>query len=169
MAEHSHHDTDGRPENPTVRREERDVRFSRAFGVIVAALVIGAIELWCVWRFYENRQRHQEKADASRYPLGQPESGWLPRTPRLEQVDRLAGITGESVRSRELSDLAFLSRYGNTSEKEFVRIPIDRAMELVLDDLKARQEDGAPDASKNSGLVNAGESNSGRLYRSRAR
>src|SRR6516164_1788865 len=150
-----------RPEHGSVRREKRDVRFSRAILVLVVALVIGAIELWAVWRFFENRQKHQERIDASRYPLGQHESGRLPVSPRLEQVDRLAGITGENVRQRELSDEAFLASYGTTPEQGFIRIPIERAMDLVLDDLKSRKGDELPDMSKSSGLVDAGESNSG--------
>ena len=156
------------PEHGSVRREKRDVLFSRAIWVLVAALVIGALELWGVWRFFENRRKHQDRIDASRYPLGQPESGRLPVSPRLEQVDRLAGITGESVRRRELSDEAFLASYGTTPEEGFIRIPIERAMDLVLDDLKSRKGDERPDMSKSNGLVGAGESNSGRLYRNRA-
>jgi hypothetical protein len=159
---------DGRIEHPTVDREPRDVRFRRAIGVIVGALVIGAIELWAVWGFYKNRERHEERINASRYPLRERQTGELPREPRLEQVDRLAGIRGESVRRREISDDELLSTYGSTTDEDFIRIPIDKAMELGLGELHSRDKKHAPDEGKSSGLVNAGESNSGRLFRKRS-
>jgi len=159
---------DGRIEHPTVEREPRDVRFNRAIWVIVGALVIGAIQLWAVWCFYKNRERHEERINASRYPLRKRQTGDLPREPRLEQVDRLAGITGESVRRREISDDELLSSYGRTPDEGYIRIPIDKAMELVLDELHSRDQKQAPDQTKSSGLVNAGESNSGRLFRKRS-
>ncbi len=159
---------DGRIEHPTVEREPRDVHFRRAMWVIAGALVIGAIELWAVWRFYKNRERHEEQVNASHYPLRQRQTGELPREPRLEQVDRLAGITGESVRRREISDDELLSTYGLTPDEGFLRVPIDKAMQLVLKELHSRDQEQTSNETKSSGLVNAGESNSGRLFRKRS-
>lgn len=155
---------DGRIEHPAVHREPRDVRFARAIWVILGALAFGVVELWGVWRFFLDRQHREEQLNASRYPLGQQESGRLPAAPRLEQLDRLAGITAENERDRELADEQLLSSYGTTPEKEFVHIPIDRAIDLVVPTLKARKEEPAETAGKSRGLVNAGESNSGRIF-----
>ncbi len=58
-----------------------------------------------------------------------------------------------------------LERLETTSEKGYVQIPIDRAMELVVPRLKVRQPTAGPGATKDRGLVDGGESNSGRMLR----
>ena len=54
-------------------------------------------------------------------------------------------------------------------EKGFVRIRIDRAMAILENKLLSRQEPPASQRRKANGLVDAGESNSGRMFREEPR
>ena len=90
-----------------------------------------------------------------------------PQKPRLEEVDRLAGIASENVYLRLAAKEEYLSRYGETAEKGFVHIPIRRAMETLAGHLPVRKEQ--PAATKDNGLVDSGASNSGRMFRGASR
>ena len=54
-------------------------------------------------------------------------------------------------------------------DQGFVRIPIDQAMALLENKLPARQEPPAGQSRRQNGLVDAGESNSGRMFREKPR
>ena len=54
-------------------------------------------------------------------------------------------------------------------QEGFVRIPVERAMKLLENKLPARAAPPAEQAERSGGLVNAGESNSGRMFRKGAR
>jgi hypothetical protein len=54
-------------------------------------------------------------------------------------------------------------------EHGFIRIPIRRAMDLLANKLPARQEPPVSQRRKANGLVDAGESNSGRMFREEPR
>ena len=57
-----------------------------------------------------------------------------------------------------------LNRFGTTEAKGYVHIPIDDAMELVVARLSVRKPSDDDDY-RSRGLVNGGESNSGRKFR----
>ncbi len=57
-----------------------------------------------------------------------------------------------------------LHSYGPTAEKGFVQIPIEQAMKAVAGTLPVAKESSPGRAAKN-GLLEAGQSNSGRMFR----
>ncbi|HEX3727160.1 MAG TPA: hypothetical protein VHV08_12995 [Pirellulales bacterium] len=156
---------DGRIEHPSVHFEPRDVSFRGVVIVIVLALVVGMTDFGVVWWFFSDREHHEDQTGASRYPLEAESTGDLPPNPRLEQLDRLAGIRADDFRRLELATQRRLESYGETSEEGYIHIPIARAMELAVDRLPARKSAEAARASYDRGLVDGGESNSGRMFR----
>jgi hypothetical protein len=57
-----------------------------------------------------------------------------------------------------------LDRYAPGDEKGYVQVPIDRAIEMLPERVKSRGDEAAV-RIKSDGLVDAGESNSGRVLR----
>jgi len=57
-----------------------------------------------------------------------------------------------------------LETYGTSDEKGFVRIPLKEAMQIVVGQLPARKPADQP-KYPDRGLIDAGESNSGRMFR----
>jgi hypothetical protein len=162
MAEMAH--PDGELKNPSVHHEESDAntRWILIFGggVLITAVVIHGLVLW----FFFNREDSEARAKKSSFPLAPQRSKDLPPAPRLEQLDRQEPIGISNVQERRAESAGELNSYGPTPEKGYVRIPIDRAMKLVLDQLRARK--GHPESKKKEdGLAEGGESNSGRMYR----
>ena len=100
----------------------------------------------------------------SPYPLAPGFSRKLPPEPRLEQLDRLAGIDNADVAEKLAEKEKALDSYGPTEEKGFVHIPIQQAMKAVAGKLPMRKEPQGPTAADN-GLLDAGQSNSGRIFR----
>lgn len=155
---------DGRIEHPRVRHEQTDVLFTWVLIVILAACAVLAGQYYVVWAFFQNRQAAQAKGKQSPFPLAPRPSDSLPSEPRLEEIDRQAGIEASNVRARELTKEQLLHRYGPAADKEFVHVPIERAMQKVLADLPVRPQSERQN-SKDAGLVGAGASNSGRRFR----
>jgi hypothetical protein len=122
-----------------------------------------------VYWFFVGVKDEQARVKKSPYPLAPGPSTALPREPRLEQIDRLAGVETPNVHERETSRLEVLQSYGPTSEEGFMHIPIEQAMKLLAASpqykLKARPEPSADQKRRSGGLVDAGESNSGRMFR----
>ena len=58
-----------------------------------------------------------------------------------------------------------LHSYGSTADKGFVRVPIEQAMKAVAGTLPVAKESSQGRAAKGNGLLEAGESNSGRMFR----
>jgi hypothetical protein len=155
---------DGRLEHPAVRFEATDVRFRGVLLVMLAALGIAALEFYCVWQFFYHYDRHESAIKQSPYPLAPAPSTQLPANPRLEQVDRMAKIETPNVFLREQNSEKVLNSTGKTADPGFVHIPIERAMKMVVEDLPARKSAGFGPV-KDNGLVDAGEPNSGRMFR----
>jgi hypothetical protein len=171
MPEHTPH-PDGQPEHPEIRTEPTDVSFGWILAVLVAAGAIGLLIHLVVWRFFAQYRDYQAEIKTSDYPLAPGPSTALPREPRLEQIDRAEGIQRPNVYLREATRERELSRYGRLEgETDFVHIPIDRAMTLLAGEgkLRARAEPGAGERSRQDGLVDGGEPNSGRLLRGKPR
>ncbi|HWC88912.1 MAG TPA: hypothetical protein VG433_04635 [Pirellulales bacterium] len=159
---------DGRIEHPWIRYEKTDARFSGVVLVMAVVAVIAAVQFVLVLKFYHSQEQAQAELKKSSYPLAPGSSGQLPLEPRLEQIDRLKGVARENVYRREAAKEAVLHSYGDTSDEGFVHIPVERAMQLVVDQLKSRTKAPA-EPVRDNGLVDSGESNSGRLLRKEPR
>lgn len=162
---------DGRIEHPRVGYERSDASFGWIFGLLVAAAVLAVIIHWAVWKFYTDYGRHQAAVKASPFPLApepsrgsSPEARLLPPEPRLEPLDRVEGIERSDVYQRQATKEALLNGYGRTAEAGYVHVPIEVAMDRLAGKLPARAKQPGGQEKAN-GLVDSGESNSGRLYR----
>jgi hypothetical protein len=153
-----------RPEN---RFETRDVRFRWVLLVTVVGCCVGAAIFVLVRGFYwaALELRSDGESTASR-PHEKPASE-LPPEPRLELLDRLEKTPASNVARWENGEEKSLERYGPSDEKGYVRIPLERAMQLLAGHLPARKDGDRP-KFKDRGLVDAGESNSGRMFRGAA-
>jgi hypothetical protein len=154
---------DGSIEHPRVKSERQDVRFRWVLAVVAVMVAIGIAQHYLVRMFHRNLDEQQGAAKVSAYPMATGTSSSLPPEPRLEQVDRLAGQTGASAYERGVAEERILSNYGTTSDKDCIRVPIRRAMQQVIADLKFRKEQ-PEHAEKSDGLLYAGDTTSGRLY-----
>jgi hypothetical protein len=152
---------DGRIEHPGVRRETTDARLRPVLIVALCGACFGGLLGWSVWKYFVWRVNVNV---GQRYPL-MPEPAELPSGPRLEQLDHLAA--GRDAHARLEAQKQQLESYGPTGEKGFVHVPIEQAIERLADQFPIRKpsRDAGDSASvKSRGLVNAGESNSGRRF-----
>jgi hypothetical protein len=152
------------PSRPDVRFEPRDVRFRWVLILSVVGCGVGAGIFFLVrgiyWATLETRFDGQPAAQtSSEVPTSQ-----LPPEPRLELLDRLEKTPASNVAKWERGEEKALETYGPTDDKGFVRIPLKRAMEVLAGHLPVRKEADRP-KFKDRGLVDAGESNSGRMFR----
>jgi hypothetical protein len=161
--EEIHHE-DGSIEHPSVRYERTDVRFRGVFFLLVLTAVFASLHYFSVWEFFWIEQHDLDRLKKSPYALAPAPNMSLPAEPRLEQLDRLGKIENENVYLIEASKERQLDRYGPTEETGYIHVPIDRAMKFVVDKLPVRKEQ-PPGQSKDQGLVDSGESNSGRMLR----
>ena len=159
--------SDGRIENPSVRYDRTDANFGRILSILIGAAIFAVILFSGMRIFFNEYRDHQAEIKKSPYPLAPGPSTALPREPRLEQVDRLAEIETPNVYDRLESKEHKLNNYGSTSEQDFLHIPIDRAMELLANKLPVRPEPPGDKSKHADGLIDAGESNSGRLFQRR--
>jgi hypothetical protein len=150
---------DERLENPTVKREQSDVRVRWVF--VITAIAVAALALhFTVVRFYL-RSHAAERIPAEPYSPEQT-PGQLPPPPRLEPLDRHAGLSS-NINGRDSSRDDALHRYGPATEPGFARVPIAEAIRAAAGKLPVRKE--RPDgAYKSRGLITGGESNSGRKF-----
>jgi len=155
---------DGRIEHPAVRYERRDVVFRWLMVLLVVVAGIAAGSSYVIRRFFWWEEAFQAEVGKSPYPLAPGPSTKLPAEPRLEQVDRLERIGSADFFPRQAAKEKLLQSYGATQDKGFVHIPIEQAMKSLADQLPVA---GGPRQSplKQDGLLDAGEPNSGRVYR----
>jgi hypothetical protein len=159
---------DGRLEHPAVRHERTDVNHRWILGGLFVSLGFAVLVLYVVWAFFTSYNNYQSAIKQSSFPLAPRPSTTLPQEPRLEQINRLARMESPNVYLRERLQEESLHSYGATPHDGFVHIPIDRAMTWLENRLPARLE--PPNSlSKANGLIDAGESNSGRLLRGKPR
>jgi hypothetical protein len=152
--------------NPTVRYEPSDASFRPILLIMLGAMVFMALVFGIVLEFFYRYRDYQADVKKSSYPLAHVPANDVPRDPRLEQVNRLKGDTSSNVREREAGNLKVLNSYGPTREEGFVHVPIERAMEQLLEQkaLRSRPEPSAEQQRRSSGLVDSGAPNSGRLF-----
>ncbi len=169
---------DGRIEHPEVRNEKTDASFRAILFIVLGAMVVAAAVYVGVLFFFGNRRGVEEKAKQSPFPLA-PAPATDPNAPpplpagepRLEQIDRMARNERPNVYVRQESREEWLEHYGPTDEKDFVHIPIDQAMQYLLDKKQLPSRAGPPADRpwRADGLVDGGESNSGREFREKPR
>jgi hypothetical protein len=160
------HQPDGGVEHPTVRYERSDASFRWIMVILLGALVFAVIVEFSILTFFHYYRDYEAEIKKSPHPLAPGPSTALPHEPRLEQIDRLAGVETPNVFEREAANLVILNSYGPTREEGFIHIPIDRAMQQLIEEKKlpARPEPPADQTKRSGGLIDAGASNSGRRF-----
>ncbi len=156
---------DGRIEHPGVRYEPKDIRSDFLLAVVVAACCVLAVLGYLVRHFYRSQTAAQAELKKSPYPLAPALSAKLPPEPRLEQLDRMAAVESSDVFKRLAAKEKALNSYGATAEKGFVHIPIQQAIKAVAGNLPIAKEPSPGRAAHSNGLLEAGRSNSGRMFR----
>src|SRR5580704_17556607 len=149
---------------PDVRYEPRDVRFRWVLILAVVGCAIGAGVFFLVrgiyWATLETRFDGQPAAQTS----GEVPTSQLPPEPRLELLDRLEKTPASDVAKWGRGEEKALETYAPSDQKGFVHIPLERVMHILAGHLPVRKEADRP-KFKDRGLVDAGESNSGRMFR----
>ena len=149
--------------NAGVRFEHTDIRFVSVLAVIVVCLVWIGIQQFLTYKLFERDLGHEREIREAGVPAVTRTAG-LPSEPRLEQLDRLAGVRTPDVFIREQDKEAILHGYGPTDDKDFVHVPIEWAMTQAADQIPSRKATKTKHPH-NRGLVDAGEPNSGRLFK----
>jgi hypothetical protein len=134
MREHAEAHDD--PPAPGATHETRDIS-TRVVVVFGVSLVVGAILIhFIIWVLYVFYGSLQNEAYPRQYPMAQVGAPALPPTPRLQTQPRedLKNLRAEE--QRRLDSYAWVD-----AARGDVHIPIDRAMEMLLQQgLPARQE-----------------------------
>lgn len=132
----AHGETDEYVPEPGATHETRDIS-TRVVIIFGVSLVVGAIlvhfVIWVLYVFYGSLQ---DRAYPRQYPMAQTGAPPLPPAPRLQTQPR------EELKNMRAEEERQLNSYGwvDGSRGE-THIPIDRAMELLLQQgLPARQE-----------------------------
>jgi hypothetical protein len=162
------HEVDGHLEHPTVRYEKTDASLPAVLTLLAIGTVSGAFILGLVYAIFNSYGRQVDLARQSSFPLAPTPARSLPPEPRLEQIDRLAGNREVNVFARQKAKEDALRRYGTADEEGYVQIPIEEAMKHLAGKLPVRKNAPAG-PPRDIGLVDAGESNSGRLFRKEPR
>jgi hypothetical protein len=161
-------------EHRAARYEPRDIRIRWLLAVAAGVCCFAVLQYYGVWRFLRFQEHAQAEIKTSSYPFAPAPTVALPPEPRLEQLDRLpgglkptlqGGMESPNVYDRLAAKEKALHSYGPSDEEGFVHIPIEQAMKAVASTLPVAKESSQGRAAKSSGLLDAGESNSGRMFR----
>jgi len=126
MAEHA-----GAPEldNPEVSHEHSDVDLRRiAYWSIGLALLVVLILAFLLWLFRHYHEREIRRGHAAR---SFPQSAPATESPRLQIAPRADMDNMRAAEEKILSGYAWIDK-----EKGVVRIPIERAMEIIAERAK---------------------------------
>lgn len=147
-------------EHPGVRFESQDVRLGPVLALLILSaglLVLLSYSLFrLVWTLNGGQPAHE-----TAYRFEATPAAPLPPDPRLEGINQMAGFESGNVDVLLARKEKELNSYGDTTEKGVVRIPIGEAIRATAGHLHVRTEPTTEDR----GLVDAGESNSGRMFR----
>jgi hypothetical protein len=154
---------DGRLEHPDVKYEAKDIRFGWILTIIIAGCCVAVTHYFLVWKFYGWQRSVQATNKAAPYVPAIIPSSQLPPQPRLEQIDQLTGVASSNVFKRLAAKEKALNSYGPTAEKGFVHIPIQQAIKALAGQLPVGKEPA--EHKTDAGLIDSGESNSGRMFR----
>jgi hypothetical protein len=170
------HHSEGEIEHSEIRREETDASFAAILFILLGSVIVAFFIYVGVALFYFGWRDHEKTAKKSPYPLAPAPSTDAnslpplpPGQPRLEQVDRTAGVETADVYVRQKVKEDYLNSSGPTKEKGFVHIPIGEAMKRLENQLPVRAQPPADQAWRSEGLIDAGESNSGREFRGKVK
>jgi len=152
-------------EHAAVRYEPKDIGIRWLVGIAVAVCCFAVIQNYGVWRYLWFHEHTEKEVDRSPYPSVPAPSRALPPQPRLEQIDRMAGVENPGASDPLAVKERALHGYGPTAEKGFVHIPIRQAIKAVAGSLPVAEESSRARAAHSNGLLDAGESNSGRMFR----
>jgi hypothetical protein len=130
--------------NTGVSYERKDIRL-RAFLIFLAgAACTVALLAFGIWQFYWAEESSQKAAKGSTEALAPV----MPPDPRLEQLDKLAGAEFANIDERLAAQEKTLNSTGPTTEKGFIHIPIQQAIDAVADKLPVREQLPSPAANK---------------------
>lgn len=174
---------DGRIEHPNVSYERTDASLPWIVGLLLLAVLLAAGVHGSMWWLLKDYKRYEARIKKPDFPLVSGPSNPLPPRPRLEQVDRETdkndprNIPDTDLMVIESAKLHLLNSFGDTHEHGFAHIPIADAMHLLGTQpdkynapYRKRLPAGIEKVEKwQRGLVDAGESNSGRMPRPEAR
>jgi hypothetical protein len=135
---------------------------------MACAVVLGIAIYLAVWQFFIHYSDHLAEKGKSTFPLAPAPSAALPPEPRLEELDRLTGNDASNVYARQKAKEDALRRYGGTEETGYVHVPVAKAIDHFANRLPVRKQE-ADEPRHDLGLVDGGESNSGRLFRKEPR
>jgi hypothetical protein len=176
---------DSRIEHAAARYEPKDIRVGWLVAVVATVCCYAVLHYYGVWRFFRFQEHDQAEAKKSPYAsasassptllppgnggdwrevyTGVPPPAPLPPQPRLDQLDRMTPEESAAVNMQLAAQIKALHSYGPSAEKGFVRVPIEEAMKAVAATLPVAK--GPPPGRDANGLLDAGESNSGRMFR----
>ena len=160
-------DDAGRPSNgerlvhQEVKYEDADVGV-RGIAAVLLGIAFVFVGTGLVAWFFLNANESDADRIAQKTQYSEP-ADKLPAAPRLEPLDRAASTNASDVFAHQIAMERDLHKYGETGEKGFVHIPIERAMKLVIETIPVRKEAARPPA-KGFGLVGGGESSAGREF-----
>lgn len=157
------HQPEGQVEHPRIHHERSDLSARLVYALLVAATCIAVVHYYLVWQMYWYKAAWQEEQKRPPYPASPLPAERLPAEPRLEQLDRLAGVEVADGYKRLVAKEWLLHRYGRGEERGFVHIPIEQAMQIVAGQLPVHA--ARPPNLHDQGLVDWGDPNSGRLFR----
>jgi hypothetical protein len=143
-----------------VQFEQMELWLNGVVAVLIGnALVFLGVFLISAWILKSNKGDVDQAATAPNYSLpAEPK----PSGPRLEPLDYETAVAS-NVFAAQLEKEHVLHTYGTTSEENYIRIPIEKAMKLTSKAMPLRQG-GIDVPAKSFGLLGGGESNSGRKY-----
>jgi hypothetical protein len=164
------HQEDGRLEHPRVAYERSNAPLGAVLGIMAFVICFACAHYWAAREFFQGLEAHEEQQKRSHLvPALRPDPA-LPARPRLEQIDRFADIETPNINRRMSVNEAALGGYGETDEDGYVRVPIERAMEQLVGRTPVRKQPSTKQKKgpvRDQGLINAGDSNSGRMFRGR--
>jgi hypothetical protein len=165
MPEEEIHYPDGRIERANVRRETRDVSMPWIIGLLSGAICLALLTFYLVWLFFGSYTRYENTILRSPYPLAPVPSAKLPPEPRLDPLNLKEHLESANVYAREKRNLEILNGVGTTSEKGYLHIPIERAMDLLAGKLPVAPQPPERLSRRANGLLFSGGPNSGRVLR----
>ena len=134
-------------------------------------MLYGAIALVCTGAaltvgvyFYYKASIGIVSKNGQSFPLAPHPLSELPAKPRLDPLEKLSTDVATRMYHRHDKMMEQLQSYGSTSDKDFVHVPIDRAIETLAGKLPVRKT-SVKNSLQDNGLVDSGEPNSGRLFR----
>ena len=125
---HDRHGTDETPPDVAKGHETRDISTRVVVMFAVALLVGGVIVHGLIWLLYAQFARAAATAYPQEYPMARVGAPQLPPEPRLQTRPR------EDLQRMRAEEDRILGSYGWVdAQRGVVRIPIERAMEIVVD------------------------------------